>query len=277
MNKLGSIFPDNFFIKSMLGLCILLAGSILLVSQPALAQDSHIPDPGKLNSAHLVPNRLRLDLGSFLSDKFNTPEVYISLERTHYYLNDQAKEAIRVRWVANTHSHEDEVLLDAETMSIFQIETPAAGIRDLGRTMAFVDSDSIKSITFKTDGTTSSSEAPWEENGAFHLMMLPYFFASLDSQPGEEYALPSFSPSTGKKSIINVNVNGPTDENPAVWHFESDHGWVKIDWYIDSKSPPYLDHMVWNYVGGPFDGQAVKQKVSDWSLFENDIFENVIK
>ena len=245
------------------------------------AQDAVLPDRERVDVSGLVPHRLRLDPGDYMSDVFDTPQVYISLERTTHYVDSLPRGALRVRWVANTHAHEDEVLLDEATFTVVQVETLARNIRSPGRVMAFLRGDSVTSVTLDATGETSSVTVPWAEP-AYHLMMLPYWLAALDADSGERFVLPQFSARSGTRSTIHVEVlgrdgEGSGEEGGDLWHYRSDHGWVEVDWYIDKRSPPYLRRMVWHYKGGPRDGVSVDQSVAEWHVFHGDVYRNVVR
>lgn len=242
-----------------------------------------------LNTSILQPVRLLYDPsegingfadGLFTDRLYSSPQVAIALERTVYYPSpDRVRDAIRIRWSANTHPHIDEILVDAKTLATVNERTRSGRNWQTRDELIFVRNGHAQVMVASDEGFISQQSYPLRYSEHYGLMALPFLFAAMELEPGVSFRLPALGSneetfieiSVGSKEIIQDN-NGDSLSTTKV---TSSHGWGQIDWYV-SPEPPFHHHAVWRYLtDGIMDASAVS-RVIDWNTFDLDVFEGVV-
>lgn len=237
----------------------------------------------KIDTNRLVPFRLLFSPKSARLDTiFRNPQVSHTIERSDYHDRDgNPAQGIRIRWVSNTHSFEDEAYIKAST---FGIITNSATLNI--RKQAFVhtyfgDSMAVRTI-LKNDSLPTTSITQLKYQDYYHLIIMPYLLASSDLEPGSKFQLPFFSGVRNVESLIKVQIIGPSEytnkygELKNAWRVDTDHGYARVEWYLDKFRPPYLLGYKWKTIK---DNKVIRESlisIRKWSEYEGDDFDQII-
>ncbi len=205
------------------------------------------------------------------------PQISITLDRTIYHLADgSVRDAIRFRWVSNTHPYTDELVVDAETLATVNERTRAgSGLQTREEILYVRDGHAIVTLVSDSDPPTTNNFA-LEHEHYYGIMALPYLFASMDVPAGTRFQLPAIG--SDREALIDVEVHGPstfenaTGEMVTATLVTSRHSWGSIDWYVDGARMPYHLHAVWHYDGGG----SVVSEVADFDAFTSDEWVDVV-
>lgn len=261
--------------------CVVLGLGGSVAGAPAVAQENlpvlSAQDLG-IDASGLRPMRLVYDAvagpdgAAMLADgALKKPQVSITLDRTIYHLADgRVRDAIRTRWVSNTHPHTDELLVDAQTLATVNERTRAAPGWETREEIVHVRAGEAR-VTYVSDQEPpSTSTFRLEHSHHYGVMILPFLFASMSVEPGTSFRLPALGSS--QEEYIRVDVRGRASfQSKSGEQIEADlvtsrHSWGSIDWYVDGTAPPYHRHAVWHFDGGG----SVVSLVAGYSEFEAD-------
>ncbi|WP_262693443.1 hypothetical protein [Kordiimonas aquimaris] len=269
---------------------------LIFTSTAILSQqnDDELPVYGakdlKLDTSKLRPHRLLYDPkdgiggykdGLFADGIYINPQVSITLDRTVYYNSqNDVQDAIRVRWVANTHPHTDELIVDAKTLSTINEQVRTGKNWETKNKLLYVR-DNTANISLVSDKQDPSfTSFPLEHSDHYGLMILPYLFASMDIPIGSHFKLPAIGSS--EESFIEIQTLGPAsfidaeNKEQAANLFKSVHSWGYIEWYIDPDNSPYHKHAVWHFGADGTPNSTAVSKVIDSVNFKSDIYENIL-
>lgn len=239
----------------------------------------------KINMFRLRPHRSQLWPRSESLDKvFNNAQISYMIERGDYYGPDQEpRKGIRIRWVSNTHSFEDAAYVDAETFGIIKQTATLGGIKNEQFTHAYFGDGKVIRTILRNDSIAKSSETKLKYKDYYHLITMPYVFASSDLEAGSKFRLPFYSSTRDQETLINVHIVGNVDfvdewgQARSAWRVDTDHGYAKLEWYIDKNKAPYLIGYRWqSFSGGELTSDS-KRIMTKWLEFEGDDFHQIIK
>ncbi len=278
--------------KSLLDLAPPVLGAFAVLMSGASAQDAPVYGASdlKLDTSRLRPHRLLYDPrdgvggyenGLFTDGVYEKPQVSITLDRTVYYSEEgRARDAIRVRWVANTHPHVDELVVDAVTLGAVNERTRAGKNWQTRDEILYVRGGVARVIALSDDAAPELTTFALQHEQHYGLMILPYLFASMDVPDGSEFRLPAIG--SDGEGFINVKVVGPSafvdaeNSEQEGLLVTSTHGWGEIDWYVSKDRPPYHLHAVWRFNLDGSDSPSAVSKVIDWVVFDADIYDGVV-
>lgn len=271
--------------------------AFLFIGTPVLSkqnQPADLPifnaDDLNLDTSKLRPHRLLYsprdgvggyEDGLFADGIYIDPQVSITMDRTVYYdAKNSARDAIRVRWVANTHPHTDEIVVDAATLSTLNEQTRTGRNWETKNKFLHVR-NGVANVSSVTDGENPSRTTfPLEHNNHYGLMILPYLFAAMDVPPGAHFKLPAIG--SDQEGFIEIQAQGEAtftnakNQKVSAQLYTSVHSWGSIDWYIDVENPPYHQQAIWYFGERGTPGSSAVSKVIDWIEFKVDAYENVI-
>lgn len=219
--------------------------------------------------------------GIFADGIFVNPQISITLDRTVYYTAEKAvHDAIRVRWVANTHPHTDEIIVDAATLAMVNEQVRTGRNWETKNKVVNVRDKTARITTFSDDDEPATSSFPLSHPNHYGLMVLPYLFASMDVPVGANFKLPAIG--TEGESFIEIKSKGPapyTDANnkqQSAQLFTSFHSWGSIDWYVDNENPPYHLQAIWHFGERGTPNSTAVSKVIDWKEFDADVYDKIV-
>lgn len=271
---------------------VALSGAVLGLPMASMAQEitDDVPiydaDTLNLDTTDLRPHRLLYDPTQgengledsiFNDGVYPNPRIAISLERTLYYEpDDTAHDAIRIRWVSNTHPHTDAVVVDAQTLAIVNEITRAGRPWQTRSEILHIRGHQAHVTIISDDDAPTRETVTLSHRHYYGVMVLPYLFASMNVPDGAQFRLPSVG--SGGEGFIYVDVTGPATFRNAAGNVQgarlvrSRHGWGEIDWYVDADNAPYNVHAIWRFgdgTGALTGGSSVSQVV-DWDVFDQD-------
>lgn len=241
--------------------------------------------PGDLNldASHLVPHRMTIDAGAgVFGNIFQNPQLMIQLERTVYYDEaEDARDALRIRWIANTHPHTDLFIVDAHSLAIRDAAANRGRMTVTRTEVTHFRSGGVRRTIISTDQDPQQTVTDLEHPDHYAIAVMPYLIASMNIEGPVSFRLPTFG-STGKEGTFRVDVVGDTQyanlrgEEVTAYLVRTYHGGVNIDWFVDRDSAPYLIRSVWHYQAGDVAGQSSVYEPVGFEVFEDDIFMDVI-
>ncbi len=271
--------------------------AFLAIGTPVLSkqnQPADLPifsaDDLNLDTSKLRPHRLLYspldgvggyEDGLFADGVYIDPQVSITMERTVFYdTKNSARDVIRIRWVANTHPHTDEIIVDAATLSTLNEKTRTGRNWETKNKFLYVRGD-VANISILTDsGDPSRTTFPLTYANHYGLMVLPFLFAAMDVPPDAHFKLPAIG--SDQESFIEIQAKGSAiftdteNKEQSAQLYTSVHSWGSIDWYIDTENPPYHRQAIWHFGAKGTPGSSAVSKVIDWMEFKVDAYENVI-
>lgn len=277
-------------IRALCAYMIILATiQVGLYGQPVEARDQTLPIfEGKdlmINTSRLRPHRSQLWPKSAQIDAiFNNAQISYTVERGDYYSSDGSpRKGIRIRWVSNTHSFEDAAYIDAETFSIIKQTGVFGGIRSEKFLQTYYSNHRVIRTILQNDSTAISSEHNLKYRNYYHLIIMPYLFVSSDLEAGTQFYLPFYNASQDVDTLIKVNIVGNTEyednlgQKRTAWKVETDHGYAKLEWFLDKSNPPYLLGYRWRaYSAGKLTSDS-KMSMTKWLEYEGDDYDAIIK
>ncbi len=245
----------------------------------------------QLDTSKLAPHRLLYDpsgaVGGFENGLFADriylkPQVSITMDRTVYYDEEgMAQSAIRVRWVANTHPHTDEIVVDAETLSIVNETTRSGKNWESKNEVVFVRGGNARVTNYSDQAAPEHRVFPLTHRHHYGLMILPYLFASMNVPDGTHFRLPAIG--SDREGYVEIEVVGAraftnaANEDQTALLVRSKHGWGgEIDWYVDQDAAPYHVHAVWWLNGRETNEGTSISNVIDWVEFKRDVHDGVV-
>lgn len=244
----------------------------------------------KLDTSKLRPHRLLYDPkegvggyedGIFADGIYINPQVSITLDRTVYYSSkNSAQDAIRVRWVANTHPHTDELIVDAETLSIINEQTRTGRNWETKNKLLYIRDNVAKISSISDNEEPIFTTFKLKHTNHYGLMILPYLFASMDVPTNAHFKLPAIG--SKDESFIEVKALGfasfidAENKEQSANLYRSIHNWGHIDWYIDPNNSPYHKHAVWYFGAEGTPNSTAVSRVVDWVEFKSDIYDDIL-
>ncbi len=277
-------------------LLVVISGYLLVLS-PAEAQESdaselpiYSAEDLRLDASGLRPHRLLYDPrdgiggfkdGLFADGVYPNPQISITMDRTVYYdTSNDVQDAIRIRWVSNTHPHTDELIVDARTLATINERTRAGRNWETKDEILHVRDNVARVTTLSDDSEPTLTSFPLQHEQYYGLMVLPYLFASMDVPDGAGFRLPSIG--SDDEAYIEVEVLGPSSFTDSDGQCEearlvrSKHPWGSIDWYVSAVKLPYHLRAVWQFGEAGTKNSTTVSKVIDWIEFKADVFENAV-
>lgn len=219
--------------------------------------------------------------GIFADGIFINPQISITLDRTVYYTAEKTvHDAIRIRWVANTHPHTDEIIVDATTLAMVNEQVRTGRNWETKNKVVNVRDQMARITVFSDEKEPSTSSFPLTYSNHYGLMALPYLFAAMDVQTGANFKLPAIG-SKGE-SFIEIKSKGSAsyidsnNQQQSAQLYTSFHSWGSIDWYIDTENPPYHQQAIWYFGERGTPNSTAISKVIDWKEFDTDVYDNII-
>jgi len=236
-------------------------------------------DPGRLK-----PHRLMFEpLSEIYDARFakGRVQVHISLERGEYTEGAEIRPWTRVRWAASTHGYEDMGLLDGRSLALIHHMAPGS-MSSLSLRHIFFGQGTASLTTLRPDSAATVRVRPLRHRDYYHVISVPYVMAASDLQPGERFLLPQYLYGAGRDTTFSVDVIGEVEmtddrgEVRSVWRVDTDHGYARIQWYLDRENAPHLLGYTWDTVS---DGEVVRsstQWAHRWVPYPFDTYEGVI-
>lgn len=277
-------------------LLILILGFLLMQSKGEAQESSSDPLPIytaedlRLDTAKLRPHRVLYDPrdgiggfedGLFADGVYPNPQISITMDRTVYYDGaSDVHDAIRVRWVSNTHPHTDEIVVDAKTLATVNERTRAGRNWETKDEVVHIRDAMARVMTLADNAEPILKTFPLQHEQYYGLMILPYLFASMDVPDGANFQLPAVG--SESESYIEVEVVGQSSYTNAsadcrdALLVRSKHPWGAIDWYVNTDSLPYHAHAIWQFGPPGSKNTTTISKVIDWVEFEADVYNDTV-
>ena len=134
----------------------------------------------------------------------------------------------------------------------------------------------------RNDSIASTSSKELNYDNYYHLIVMPYLFVSSNLEAGATFQLPFYSGVGNKETLIKVNIVGSTNyvdrygQTKTAWRVDTDHGYAKVEWYLNKQNPPYLLSYKWITLKNGKEINESKQSITKFWEYEGDDFDQII-
>ena len=189
----------------------------------------------KIDIKRLRPFRLQYwPKSDRLDSLFRNAQISHTIERGDYYDDGELKSGIRIRWVSNTHGFEDMAYVDASTFGIVT-NTATLNIQKAPFVHSYFGKNKVFRTILRNDSIPKTSSITLKYNDYYHLIVMPYLFASSDLGAGAKFQLPFYSGVSNAEKLIKVNIIGSSEyidrygQTKNAWRVDTDHGYARLN------------------------------------------------
>ncbi len=237
----------------------------------------------RLDPSRLQPHRLLIEPLDEIYDQLfvrGRVQVKISLDRGQFSGPERPEDWLRIRWHANTHPNEDRALLDGRTLGLRRLTSAVAGTT-IGERHASFDGRAVAVSEHHSDSVATRRSILSHDN-YYHLITIPYVMAASDLEPGSRFRLPQYLVGSDREGTFSVEIVGTVDvvdsrgHNREVWRVDTDHGYARIEWYLDRFRAPHLLGYRWSTMVDEEVTRVSVQWAHRWAPFQFDVWKGVM-